>query len=166
MSKISSWDPLAGAEVDKAADLFAIVDMSETGVDRNKNISPDEVIIALGAELITASEAISGGNSGFVNIYSSTGAKVRKANATDDTKPCDGYAPDAISNTATGPVICPGNVISGLSGMTPGLDVYLDTTGGSWTHTPPSTSGNLVQKLGKAVSATQMFFNPQPGVTL
>lgn len=164
MTKISAFDELLGIDIDLDNDWFTIVDMSETGADRNKKIKPSEMIIALGMAPITASEAISAGH--FVNIHASSGAKVRKANATDDTKPCDGYAPAAISSAAIGAVVAPGRVIAGLSGLTPGADYFLDTTGGAITATPPSTSGNLVQKVGKAVSATKLFFNPQPGITL
>jgi hypothetical protein len=72
----------------------------------------------------TASEAIAVGN--FVNIFSSSGAKVRKANATDDTKPVNGYAAAAIANTAVGSIRAPGGKISGLTGLTPGATYYLD----------------------------------------
>lgn len=112
---------------------------------------------------LTASEALSAGN--FGNIHASSGAKVRKANATDDTKPCDCYIPAAISNGATGSVIAPGCIISGLSGLTPGSRYYLSTTGGGITDTAPSGSGNLVQEVGVAVSATQLFFSPKTGIT-
>src|ERR1700740_1938525 len=92
---------------------------------------------------ITAGEAISAGQ--FVNIYASSGAKARKANATDNTKPVDGYALASISNGASGSVMCPGQVIGGLTGLTAGSDYYLDTTGGAITTTAPSTAGNLAQ---------------------
>ncbi len=116
------------------------------------------------AATLTASEAITGGM--VVNIHASSGAKVRKANATDDTKPCDGYCLTSIGNGDPGNVMCPGQVIFGLTGLTPGAVYYLHTTGGGLTDTPPSGSGNLVQRVGVAVSATSLFFNPQPGVTL
>jgi hypothetical protein len=42
----------------------------------------------------TTSEAIAAGN--FVSYHNAGGAKVRKANATDDTKPVNAFAPAAI----------------------------------------------------------------------
>lgn len=113
---------------------------------------------------MTSSEAISAAN--FLNIHASSGAKIRKANATDDTKPVDAYAPAAIGSGSSGAVQFPGGVISGLSGLTAGTRYYLDTTGGAITATPPSGSGNLVQEVGVAVSTTQLLFNPKVGVTL
>lgn len=119
-----------------------------------------------GSPSLTASESISAGQ--FVNIHASSGAKIRKANATDDTKPVDGFAPAAIANTASGTVQLPGGVVTGLSGLTPGARYYLDTTGGAITATSPSTegSGNLVQEVGVALSATTLSFNPKMGFTL
>jgi hypothetical protein len=112
----------------------------------------------------TASEAI--GDGCFLNYHSSGGAKVRKANATDNTKPCRAYAPAAIANGDPGAVQLPGSVIAGLAGLTPGADYFLDTAAGAITLAAPSGAGNLVQLVGFAVSATELFFNPQPGVTL
>jgi hypothetical protein len=112
---------------------------------------------------LTAAEAIVAAN--FVNIFASSGAKVQKANATDDTKPANGFAPAAISNGATGSVQGPGK-ISGLSGLTPGAIYYLSTTPGAITATAPTGAGNLVQEVGVAVSATELLFHPKQGVTL
>lgn len=112
----------------------------------------------------TASEAIVAGN--FLNIYSASGAKVRKADATDDTKPVNGFAPAAIANAAIGDVRGPGGKISDLSGLTPGATYYLDTVPGAITAVPPSAAGNLVQEIGVALSATELFFHPKQGVTL
>ena len=47
MTKISDLAPLAGADVDSANDLVPIVDVSEAGVARNKNITPDQFKTAL-----------------------------------------------------------------------------------------------------------------------
>ncbi|MEN3338305.1 MAG: hypothetical protein V7647_1981, partial [Acidobacteriota bacterium] len=116
------------------------------------------------ASTIQASEAIAAAS--FVNIYSSSGAKVRKANATDDTKPVNGFAPAAIANGASGSVQGAGCKVTGLAGLTPGATYYLDTAAGGITVTPPSGSGNLVQEVGVAVSATEILFNPKVGVTL
>ena len=51
MTKISDLAPLAGADVDSANDLLPIVDDSEAGVARNKNITPTELkaVVAPGA---------------------------------------------------------------------------------------------------------------------
>lgn len=114
--------------------------------------------------VLTASEAIAPGD--FCNIFASSGAKLRKADASDDTRPCDCFAPAAIASAASGEVKMPGTVISGLSGLTAGADYWLSETGGLITTVPPSTAGNLVQRIGKALSATQLFFNPREGTTL
>lgn len=53
-----------------------------------------------------------------------------------------------------------------LSGLTPGAALFLSTTPGAVTSTPPSTPGNVVQNVGYAYSATSMNFETEPPVTL
>lgn len=112
---------------------------------------------------IEASEALSTGN--VLNLYTSGGnARIRKANATDTAKPANAFTLTAIANGASGAIYFVGQIITGLSGLTPGTVYYLDTTGGALTATPPSTPGNGVQQVGIALSATTLLFNPQPMV--
>lgn len=96
----------------------------------------------------------------LVNLYSDAGTlKARKANATDGTKPCDGFV--IVSATAGQSLIvftAPGLVRTGLSGLTVGDELYLSTTNGAATATAPSSSGNAVQRIGKALSASTAIF--------
>jgi hypothetical protein len=50
MTKISDLSALTGAGVDAANDLITVVDMSATGVARNKKMTIAELLIALGAK--------------------------------------------------------------------------------------------------------------------
>lgn len=109
---------------------------------------------------LTASEAISAG--ALVNI-DSTG-KVRNANATDATKPAVGIALAAIANAASGTVYFVGSANTGVTGLTAGAPVYLSTTAGASTSTAPSASGNLVQHVGWAISASEYVFTPSAGI--
>lgn len=106
-----------------------------------------------------ASETLSSGN--MVNLWNDGGTlKVRKANATDNTKPCDGFVIGSVTSGASGSVFVVGGLSVGLfSGLTIGDEIYLSTTAGAITATAPSTSGNIVQRLGKAVSASTIIFN-------
>jgi hypothetical protein len=165
MPAISSLTAQTGAAVDTAADLLLILDMSLAGNARDKKITIDEFMIAIGAAAaIAASVNIAAGD--FVSIHASAGAKIRKADATDDTKPVHAFAPAAIVSPAAGTAIFPGRKIKGLAGLTPGAIYYLDTSPGLITDTPPSGSGNLLQEVGVAVSATELLFNPKQGITL
>ncbi len=108
---------------------------------------------------LTTSEALTAGN--FVNIHASSGAKARKANATDDTKPANAYTNTTVGSAAPVDLFAPGSILPGLSGLTPGTMYYLDTTGGAISATAPSASGNLVQEVGIALSATTLLFQPR-----
>lgn len=99
--------------------------------------------------------------SAAVNIFVNSGTwSMRNANATDATKPAHGFVTAAVTSGATGTVYFDGQLLSGLSGLTPG-NAYLGTTAGQITSTAPSGAGNLVQSVGFAVSATEIIFSQQ-----
>jgi hypothetical protein len=54
---------------------------------------------------------------------------------------------------------------TGVSGKTPGVQ-FLLTAAGTSGSTAPSGSGNVVQKLGVATSATSINFEPQQPIVL
>lgn len=100
---------------------------------------------------ILASEALSAGN--LVNIYDSTGvATVRKADATSPGKEANGFVLAAVTSGGMATVYFEGSNTQ-MTGLTAGQNFLATTPGGS-TVTPPSASGNIVQAVGIAVSAT------------
>ncbi|MGW5147535.1 hypothetical protein [Rhodococcus koreensis] len=111
---------------------------------------------------ITTSEALSAGD--FVNIWNSTGAKARKADATTAGKHAHGFVLSAAASGASATVYFEGTNTA-VSGLTVG-DQFLSTTAGGSTATAPSAAGNVVQRLGVATSATSMNFEPQPPIVL
>jgi hypothetical protein len=104
---------------------------------------------------LPATEALAAG--AMVNIWSSSGvASARNANATDTSKPVSGFVTAAVSSGATATIFFPGQIVTGVSGLTIGAPVYLSTTSGAVTTTAPSASGNLVCVLSQAaISATE-----------
>jgi hypothetical protein len=115
--------------------------------------------------LLLASEALAAG--ALVSIFSNAGvANVRNANATDGTKTPDGFVLNAVASGAPATVQLLGQVITGLSGLSSGALYFLATSPGAITLTAPSALGNWVQIVGKALSATSLYFNPQAGVIL
>lgn len=111
---------------------------------------------------IVTSEALAAGD--FVNIHNSTGAKARKADATTAGKEAHGYVLAAASSGATATVYFEGPNTQ-VTGQTAG-PVFLSTTPGQATSTPPSASGNVVQRIGVAVAATEINFEPLAPITL
>jgi hypothetical protein len=115
-----------------------------------------------------AGEAITVVDVIFVDLYDSGGGvmKFRKANATDDTKPCRAFILETVALGDTVPVYeLRGQTIDGLSGITPGAVYFLSTTGGGRTTTPPSASGNIVQPIAVG-KAGALEFDPQEPITL
>jgi len=111
---------------------------------------------------ITTSEALSAGD--LVNIWDSSGAKVRKADATTEGKEAMGFVLSAFSSGVSATVYFEGTN-SQVSGLTPGR-VFLSTTPGAATSTAPSGSGNIAQIVGYATSTTSLNFSAQRPITL
>lgn len=101
----------------------------------------------------------------FVNVFNDSGiAKVRKADASSGVAPANGFVLEAVSTGANATVYW-GGLNNQLTGLTPGL-LYLSTTPGQATSTPPFASGNIVQRIGFAASSTVVNFQPQDAILL
>jgi hypothetical protein len=117
----------------------------------------------LGADTaaITTSEALAAGD--YVNIWNNAGAKVRKADASNG-KEAHGFVTASFGSGAVATVYFE-STNTGVIGQIPGV-VYLSTTPGLGTSGAPAGSGNIVQRIGVAVSATAVNFQWQPPITL
>lgn len=58
MTKISDFTPLLGANVDSANDMIPIIDDSETGIARNKSITPAELKVAVAPGALAAKDTV------------------------------------------------------------------------------------------------------------
>lgn len=143
-----------------AANAGDLVSLDDSG-----RIDGSMMPVGVGADTATlvASEALAAGD--YVNVWNDAGAfKVRKADATTAGKEAHGFVLAAVASAGTATVYFEGTNTQ-VSGQTPGI-VYLQTTAGQGGATVPSASGNVVQRLGVAVSATAVSFEAQPPVTL
>lgn len=111
---------------------------------------------------IVASEALAAGD--FVNVWDSTGAKVRKADGSVVGKEAHGFVLAAVAAAASATVYFEG-ANTGVTAQVPGR-VFLSTTPGLATTAAPSAAGNAVQRIGFATSATSINFQSQPPVIL
>jgi hypothetical protein len=118
--------------------------------------------VAADTAIITTSEALAAGD--WVNIWDSTGTKVRKADATTQGKEAMAFVLAAVGSGAAATVYFEGSN-SAVTGQTAGV-VFLSTTAGQGTTTAPSASGNVVQRIGFATSATNVNFQSQTPITL
>jgi len=144
-----------------AGDAGKIIALDGTG-----KIDNTMMPTGVGAETksLTTSEDLAAGD--WVNVYDATGTPTaRKADATTTGKLANGFvlAGSTSGNNATVYVTGINTQVSGLTG---GSDYYLDTTAGGETDTAPSASGNVVQRLGKALSATEIAFEPGDPIVL
>lgn len=121
--------------------------------------------VGIGADTatITTSEAIASGD--FVNIWNSTGAKCRKADAATAGKEAHGFVLVGVGSGAAATVYFEGTNTA-VTGQTPGVCYLSAATAGLATGTAPSAAGNVVQRIGFATSATAINFQSNQSVTL
>jgi hypothetical protein len=155
----------AGNVREKAGVTTATAD-AIPALDATGRISNAQMPVGIGADTadITTSEALAAGD--FVNIWNSSGAKARKADASgaNASKVAHGFVLAAAASGATATVYFEGRNTS-VSGQTPG-PVFLLATAGTVGATAPTTAGHSVQRVGVAISATEVNFEPEAPVIL
>ena len=157
----------AGTVTEKAAIIIS-AGAGDSGkviaLDATGKLDTSFMPVGIGADtqVITASEALAAGD--WVNVWNSTGAKVRKADATVAGKEAHGFVLSAVSSSASATVYFEGTNTA-VTGQTAGV-VYLSTTAGLGTTTAPSGSGNVVQRIGFATSATTVNIQSHAPVVL
>lgn len=145
-----------------AANDGALVALDPTG-----KLDPSLMPSGFGQNTVPAlaSESLSAHD--IVNLYNNAGTiNVRKADATAEGKEANGFVIAAVTSGATATVYTEGNILSGLTGLTPGARYYLSTTPGQINAAPVSATGNVDQCVGVAASATTLVFAPEDPVTL
>lgn len=119
--------------------------------------------VAAETSTVASSENLVAGD--YVNIWNNAGTpNVRKADATAAGKEAHGFVLAPVTSPAAALVYHEGTNTS-VTGQTGG-NVFLSTTPGLGTATAPSGLSNVVQRLGVAVSATAVSFEPQQPITL
>lgn len=107
---------------------------------------------------MTAGENLTAGDL----VYVAAAGTVFKADANTAGKEAVGFVLSNISSAASGTVYFGTGIVTGLTSLTPGTKYFLSaTTTGGITATPPSGTSDLVQLVGWAKSATELFFQPQ-----
>jgi len=135
-------------------------------LDSTGRIDSTMMPVGIGADTksLVASEALSAGN--LVNIWDDAGvAKARKADSTAAGKEAVGFVLAGVALGASATVYFDGT-ISGLTGLTIGSRQYLANTAGATAATAPSATGNVVQYVGRAVSATEITFEPDDAIVI
>lgn len=155
-------------DINKALAEADAVDSSEGAGDAGKIIKLNEdgelddtmLPSSVGAEttVAPASEALAAND--VVNIWDDSGTrKVRKADASDATKPAHGYVKASVEQGANATVYTDGFLPG--TGLTIGSTYFLSETAGQVTTTPPTTTGTVWQEIGDAISATAIKFDPE-----
>jgi hypothetical protein len=145
------------------SELFFYGDHSGAGVEVQITKDGFLNVQAIASSEFTASELISAGDA----LYISGASTLGKADATtaDGKNYVVGFAQAGASSSAVvkmfalpGAIVTTGSIVGFASA---GEAVYLSETAGVVTVTAPTASGSTVYKVGYALSATSILFQPQ-----
>jgi hypothetical protein len=101
-----------------------------------------------------------------VYIFSANTVKKARADAGGTAQAFGLVAEASVAGGATGQIQTSG-VLSGLSALTAGAKYYLDpTTSGAMTATAPTTPGQYVVPLGRAISTTEFKIDIEEPILL
>lgn len=143
-----------------AGDAGKIVALDSTGRLDNSMLP-----VGIGADTasITSSENLAAGD--YINVWNDAGtAKARKADATISGKEAHGFVLSAVTSGNNATVYFEGTNTA-VSGQTGGV-VYMSTTAGIGSTSAPTGAGNVVQRIGYAVSATAVNFSANQPIVL
>lgn len=114
----------------------------------------------LGRLYVLAEEALAFG--AMISLHNVAGVlTARNANATNNTRPCDGYCsvPGGITLGLVGEVIIgPGTAT--ITGVTIGQRYYLSTANGLLSTVPAVAAGNIEQYLGIGIDTSTVYITP------
>jgi len=140
-----------------AADAAKMVQLNGAG-KLDVTLLPSAALQGSEDYVLPAFETLAAGD--LINVFSNAGvASLRKADATDNTKPPMGFVQAGVTAGATGTARLGNGVITGLAGLTIGGRYYASaTTPGGITLNPPTVSGNVVYPVGRAKSSTEFAY--------
>ena len=95
----------------------------------------------------------------FVNLYEVEGFPFMRNADAELGYPADGFVGSDVASGARGNVYFPGSINRDLSGLTLNTDYFLTTTG-DVSDEVSAGEGDVRQKLGRAISSTQLIFAP------
>jgi len=102
-----------------------------------------------------------GAVSQYDTVYISASGKTAKADASvESTMPAVGIAMEAAVDGGTFKVLLMGTITNATWTWTAKAILFASTTLGALTETPPSASGNIVQRVARVISATKILVNP------
>lgn len=97
-------------------------------------------------------------------VYINGSGQMALADATAEGKEAVGFTKASTANGVVGAFFTSGT-LTGQTGLTPGNAYFMTTTPGV-PGAAPSTTGNVVQRIGTALSATDISFALSTPITL
>lgn len=96
----------------------------------------------------------------LINLWNNAGVlSARKANATNNLKPCSGWSTGTVAAGQVGEVMFGNGLCTQIGGLTPAQEYFLSTVDGLATAVPPVGPGNIQQSIGMGLGANLMWMH-------
>lgn len=152
-------------EIEGAATGGAGNENKIAALDATGRLDPTMLPTGLGAETVIVPAFGTLAASNLVNLFNDAGTiKARQADNSSAATFANGFVlnPYTAGQDAT---VYFGGLVSGLAGLTPGI-AFLHNVPGASHHVVTTTSGAIVQKVGLAINATTLYFEPKEPILL
>jgi hypothetical protein len=163
-------DPTTGLPVSQEA-LSASAGAGDAGkipaLDSGGKLDSTLLPSGVGAETYTATASENLGAGQFVNVWWDSGTRKARLADANNGRPANGFVLGAVSSSATATVYPLGELNNQLSGLTPGSIYFLSATAGGVTSDVSAFADTeIIQRLGLAISATEIITEDNVPVTL
>ena len=133
----------------------------DVGFSLDPSPDSDHTVSGFNADPLTAGESLVFGD--FCYLKPADG-KMYKADADDEDKiPCIAMCMETLGVDGTGAFLFRGFARDDSWSWTAGDKLYMSTTAGELQAGPPSGTGDLIQPMGTAITATVIMLNPTYG---
>ena len=128
----------------------------------NQNMMPEGVV----PETVTVATSENLAIGDLVNLYDNSGTLTARKADNSNNRPADGFVLAVTSSPGNAVVYLEGNN-TGVAGKTIGGEQFLGTAGATVeVGSLPTGAGKIVQRIGKAISATEITFEPSDPILL
>lgn len=111
-------------------------------------------------EQTVATAAVTASPADAKMVATDSEGKVILADKNSEVTACLAYITEEAAGGATVKVYTSGEIAG--TGLTPNAPVYLTASGGFSTTAPTAATGEILQEVGRAITATLWKFEPQP----
>ena len=151
INTMNNFQPASNINFDEVILVGSGIEKVYDSEDNTVTLSASNVMYAI----FPAYESLAAGNTVNIFVYQNS-AFVRKASAATNATEADGFVTENYTAGASAKVYFAG-LNRSLTGLDIGAEYFLSELPGGITKTPPTGTGTIIQRIGKAISSTYLL---------